>query len=87
MINLCFFGGIVNSLVGNPLESREEAPKTVLEVVLLIGNFIINIDSFCFSLKSGGKLIELLDNEETHAIDNNLKIANRILGTFFLKIL
>jgi hypothetical protein len=35
-------------------------------------------------LKSGGKLIQLLDNEETHAIDNNLKIANRILGSFFL---
>jgi hypothetical protein len=80
MINLCFFFGIVNSLVGNPLESREEAPKTVLEVVLLIGNFIINIDSFasfCFSLKSDGKIIELLDDKETHAIDNNLKIANR----------
>jgi hypothetical protein len=35
-------------------------------------------------LKSGGKLIELLDDEETHAIDYNLKIANRILGSFFL---
>jgi hypothetical protein len=87
IIIFVFFGGIVNSLVGDPLESSGEAPKTVLKVVLIIGNFIIHIDSFasfCFSLKSGGKLIELLDDEETHAIDNNLKIANRILGSFFL---
>jgi hypothetical protein len=78
---------ILYNIVTDPSESREEAPKTVLKVVLIIGNFIINIDSFasfCFSLKSGGKLIRLLDNEETHAIDNSLKIANRILGSFFL---
>jgi hypothetical protein len=71
----------------NTLESKEEAPKTVLKVILIIGNFIINIDSFasfCFSLKSGGKLIQLLDNEETHAIDNNFSIANRIFRSFFL---
>jgi hypothetical protein len=87
MIIHCFVGGIVHSLVGNPMAIREEAPKMVLKVVLIIGNFILSIDaiaSFCFSLKSGGKLIELLDDEGTHAIDNNLKIANRILGSFFL---
>ncbi len=59
IIIFVFFGGIVNSLVGDQLESSGEAPKTVLKVVLIIGNFIINIDSFasfCFSLKSGGKL-------------------------------
>ncbi len=75
--------GILYNILTNPLESREEAPKTVLKVVLII----INIDSFasfCFSLKSGGKLIQLLDNEETHAIDNNFKIANKILCSFFL---
>jgi hypothetical protein len=87
MIILCVFGAVVNSSVGDPMAIGEEEPKTVLKLVLIIGNFIINIDSiasFCFSLKSGGKLIELLDDEETHAIDNNLKIANRILGSFFL---
>jgi hypothetical protein len=79
--------GILYNIRANPLGSKEEAPKTVLKAVLIIGNFIINIDSFasfCFSLKSGGKLIQLLDNEETHAIDNNFKIANRIFGSFFL---
>jgi hypothetical protein len=83
MIILCFFGGILNSLFEDPIQT----PKPVLKVVLVIGMCIISIDSFtsfCFSLKSGGKLIELLDDEETHAIDNNLKIANRILGSFFL---
>ncbi len=83
MIIMCFFEGIVNSIVGDPIQT----PKPVLKVVLVIGMCIISIDSFasyCFSLKSGGKLIELLDDEETHAIDNNLKIANRILGSFFL---
>jgi uncharacterized membrane protein len=83
MIIICFFGGIVNSIVGDPIQT----PKPVLKVVLVIGMCIILIDSFasfCFSLKSGGKLIELLDDEETHAIDYNLKIANRILGSFFL---
>jgi hypothetical protein len=81
-----FFGGIVNYLVRDPMALRE-TPKLVLKVVLTIGMCIISIDlfaSFCFSLKSGGKLIELLDDEETHAIDNNVKIANRILGSFFL---
>ncbi len=78
---------IIYNTLTNTLESKEEAPKTVLKVILIIGNFIINIDSFasfCFSLKSGGKLIQLLDNEETHAIDNNFSIANRIFGPFFL---
>jgi hypothetical protein len=80
-------GAILYNIWINSLESREEAPKAVLKVILIIGNFIINIDSFasfCFSLKSGGKLIQLLDNEETHAIDNNFSIANRIFGPFFL---
>jgi hypothetical protein len=87
MIIASLMTGILYNILTNPLESREEAPKTVLKVVLIIGNFIINIDSFasfCFSLKSGGKLIQLLDNEETHAIDNNFKIANKILCSFFL---
>jgi hypothetical protein len=83
MIIASLMTGILYNILTNPLESREEAPKTVLKVVLII----INIDSFasfCFSLKSGGKLIQLLDNEETHAIDNNFKIANKILCSFFL---
>jgi hypothetical protein len=87
MIILCFIGEVVYSLVGDPMVIREVAPKTVLKVVLIIGDFIVSVDSIaslCFSLKSGGKLIKLLDDEETHAIDNNLKIANRILGFFFL---
>jgi hypothetical protein len=87
MIIASLMTGILYNILTNPLESREEAPKTVLKVVLIIGNFIINIDSFasfCFSLKSGGKLIQLLDNEETHAIDNNFSIANRIFRSFFL---
>ncbi len=87
MIILCFIGEVVNSLVGDPMVIRGVAPKTVLKVVLIIGDFIVSVDSIaslCFSLKSGGKLIKLLDDEETHAIDNNLKIANRILGFFFL---
>jgi hypothetical protein len=87
MIIVSLMSVISYNIVANPLESREEAPKMVLKVVLIIGSLIINIDSFasfCFSLKSGGKLIQLLDNEETHAIDNNFKIANRIFGSFFL---
>jgi hypothetical protein len=83
LIILCFFGGVVNRLVEDPIQT----PKPILKLVLVIGMCIISIDlfaSFCFSLKSGGKLIELLDDEETHIIDNNLKIANRILGSFFL---
>jgi heme/copper-type cytochrome/quinol oxidase subunit 2 len=87
MIIASLMSGILYNILTNPLESREEGHKTILKVVLIVGNFIINIDSFasfCFSLKSGGKLIQLLDNEETHAIDNNLKIANRIFRSFFL---
>ncbi len=87
MIIISLMGVILYNIWINSLESREEAPKAVLKVILIIGNFIINIDSFasfCFSLKSGGKLIQLLDNEETHAIDNNFSIANRIFGPFFL---
>jgi hypothetical protein len=87
MIIVSLMSVISYNIVANPLESREEAPKMVLKVVLIIGSLIINIDSFasfCFSLKSGGKLIQLLDNEETHAIDNNFKIANKILCSFFL---
>ncbi len=83
MIILHSFGVIVNILIENPIQT----PKPILKVVIVIGKCIISINSFasfCFSLKSGGKLIELLDDEETHAIDNNLKIANRILGSFFL---
>jgi hypothetical protein len=80
---ILFFGGVVNRLVEDPIQT----PKPILKLVLVIGMCIISIDLFaslCFSLKSGGKLIELLDDEETHIIDNNLKIANRILGSFFL---
>jgi hypothetical protein len=87
MIILYSIGAVVKSLAGDPIAIREEAPKTVLKVVLIIGKFIVSVDSIaslCFSLKSGGKLIKLLDDEETHAIDNNLKIANRISGSFFL---
>jgi hypothetical protein len=77
-------GVILYNILTNPLESREEAPKTVLKVILIIENFIINIDSFAsFCLKSGVKLIQLLDNEETHAIDNNFSIANRIFDLSF----
>jgi hypothetical protein len=87
MIIISLMGVILYNTLTNTLESREEAPKTLLKVILIIGNFIINIESFtsfCFSLKSGGKLIQLLDNEETHAIDNNFSIANRIFRSFFL---
>ncbi len=87
MIILYSIGAVVNSLVGDPMAIREGEPKAVLKVVLIIGKLIVHVDSiasFCFSLKSGGKLIKLLDDEETHAIDNNFKIANRILGSFLL---
>jgi hypothetical protein len=80
-------GVILYNILINPSESKEEAPKTVLKFILIIGNFIINtysFASFCFSLKSGGKLIQLLDNEETHAIGNYFSIANRIFRSFFL---
>jgi hypothetical protein len=80
---ILFFGEVVNISVEDPIQT----PKPILKLVLVIGSCIISVDLFvslCFSLKSGGKLIELLDDEETHVIDNNLKIANRILGSFFL---
>jgi len=79
--------GITSNLFANPVEGSGEIPKPVLKTVLKVGNFITTFDgiiSLIFSLKSGEKLIKLLDNEETVKIDNNVKIANRILGSFFL---
>ncbi len=79
---------IVDNLIRNYLEEEIALKsKPVLKTIIRMGNMIINLDvivSYCFSLRSGSNFIKLLDNEDTASVDNNVKIANKIIGSFHL---